>query len=142
MSFIGRPPTFDNEDLVILANRVILLDADERPRVGDFVRFLGQPPEGKDADIIRRISHIWDYEGCEDPRVQTSDGGSYYLGDGYVSMSGSLYTPVPQSSLKRTVFKRKGSVWFFHHDFATGHNGVNAEIDFRLYDCKLPAPTS
>lgn len=133
----GPPPIFDNRDLVILANRVILLDADENPRVGDFVRFLGQPPIGKDGDLLRRISYIWP---DEDPGVQTSDSGSYYIGDGYVSMSGGLHPCVRQSALKRTGMERKGSVWFFHHDLAGGGRGVSAEIMFRVYDCKLPAP--
>lgn len=142
VNIYGAPPTFDNRDLAILAERVAAYDAIEGPRVGDFVRFLGQPPEGKDADIERRISHIWDFEGCEDPGIQTSAGGSYYLGSGYISMSGSLFTRVPQSALKRSCLERKGGVWFFHHDFATGGGAVHAELMFRLFDCKLPAPTS
>lgn len=116
----------DERDQAILDARVSALNAIPGPRVGDFVRF---------ADgTIRRISHIWD----DGP--QTSDGGSYYLGNGYVSMSGGLFPHVPNSSITPTEEKREGSAWFFHHDYATAHNGVGVLVAFRVFDCSLPAP--
>ena len=123
----------DERDEAILAQRVAALDAVEGPRVGDFVRF---------ADgVERRISYIWP-EAWDDETtssVQTSDGGSYYLGDGYVSMSGSLYTGVHGRTLTLTDEQREGSVWFFHHNQHVAHNGVDVMIPFRVFTCSLPS---
>jgi hypothetical protein len=116
----------DPRDLDIRAKRQAALDAKDGLRVGDWVEFSDQ--------VVRRISHIWP-DG-----VQTSDSGSFYLGEGFVSMSGSLYSMVPKSSLTKTDQTRDGSVWFFHHDYATAHNGVQTSILFRVYTCSLPAP--
>jgi len=114
----------DEKDQRILAGRVAALDEVEGPRVGDFVRF---------ADgVVRRVSYHWG------DTVQTSDGGSYYLGNGWVSMSGSLYPGVPVGLLTLTDETRDGSVWFFHHDWAKAHNGVHASIPFRVFSCSLP----
>lgn len=114
----------DERDRVILDERTAALDKHPGIRVGDFVRF---------ADgATRRVSYLWPHG------AQTSDGGSYYLGHGYVSMSGSLYSPVKLDTLTLTRETRPGAVWFFHHDHFTAHNGVHANIPFRLYECSLP----
>jgi hypothetical protein len=120
--------TFDDRDAAIVAEREAELNKREGFRLGDWVRFAD--------DRLRRISHIWP-DG-----VQTSDGGSYYLGNGYVSMSGSLYRTVPNESLTLTDETRPGWVWIFHHDMHVAHNGVDVQIPFRVYTCNLPAPTS
>ncbi len=115
----------DERDRNILAERLSALDNVGGQRVGDFVRF---------ADgTLRRISYLWDNA------AQTSDGGSYYLGDGHVSMSGSLYPHVPFATLTLTDERRGGSVWFFHHDIWGAGRGVNATIPFRVYICALDA---
>jgi hypothetical protein len=116
----------DRQDSEILAARQAALEARPGPRVGDWVEFPGS--------IRRRISHIWP------DSLQTSDEGSYYLGNGYVSMSGSLHPGVPPDSLTDTGHTRDGEVWFFHHDFPTAGGGVDACIPFRVYACALPAP--
>lgn len=123
----------DERDQTILAHRLELLNARSEPRVGDFVRF---------ADgIVRRFSHIWDWDDDDDePLLQSSDSGSYYLGDGYVTMSGTLHPCVPASSLTLTDETRHGDVWFFNHDFHTAHNSVAALVEFRVYTCDRPAP--
>lgn len=126
-------PAFDARDEEIKKQCVKLLDAKPGVRVGDFVRF--------SCGTLRRVSYIWDWEGAEDPSVQTScEGGGYYLAFGYVSFSGSLYRSVPRSSLTLTEEKRDGRVWFFHHDFAQAHNGVETTVPFRVFTCNLPAP--
>src|SRR5438309_10692209 len=106
-----RPPTFDERDEAILCERTEALNKRDGPRIGDFVIF---------ADgIERRISYIWGFENqdgfwsARPDSVQTSDGGSYYLGEGYVSMSGSLYTSVPIGTLADTGERKAGQVWFF-----------------------------
>lgn len=121
----------DERDLEILRDRVSQLEEREGPRVGDFVRF--------SDDAVRRISHVWDWEDGSELLIQTSDGGSYYLGNGYVSMSGSLFPGIPASTLTLTDETAEGSVWFFHHDYATASNGVTAAVPFRVFTCSMAA---
>lgn len=112
--------TADERDEEILTQRINELDAVSTPRCGDFVRF---------ADgHLERISHVWD-DG-----VQTSEGGSFYLGSGYVSFSGGLNPAIPMDELQLSSENHSGSCWFFHHDYFTAHNGIRAEIAFRIYD--------
>lgn len=120
-------PTFDERDAAILARNMASFDAVDGPRVGDFVRH--------SCGTLRRFSHAWD------DAIQTADerGGSFYLGDGYTSFSGSLYRGVPRDSLTPTDEKRQGRVWFFHHGFAQAHSGVDAYPEFRVWACSLPA---
>jgi hypothetical protein len=122
----------DARDTEILAQRIYAFEQVTGPRVGDYVRFAD--------DVTRRISYIWRDEHDQAFNVQTSDGGSFYLGNGYVSFSGGLYDGVEPSSLSGGDRKMLGSVWFFHHDQHMAHNGVDAEIPFRLYRCSEVAP--
>ncbi len=86
--------------------------------------------------IERRISHVWEGES-----VQTSgEGYGYYLGDGYVSFSGSLFRGVHPSTLTDAGETREGRVWFFHHDHAQAHNGVEGVATFRVFRCSESAP--
>ena len=79
-------PTFDDIDAKILSRNMASLDKNQGPRCGDYVVF---------ADgVTRRVSHIWDFQGGSPVMLQTSDGGSWCLGDGYVSFSGTLYRSV------------------------------------------------
>ncbi len=115
--------------------------AEPGPRVGDYVRFVNTPDENKGTDYTeRRVSHVWRGEDGLPESIQTSRGGSYYLGNGYVSMSGSLFRGVPARTLARTDEKRAAPVWFFHHDRWQAHNAVHAEILFRIYTCTEEAP--
>jgi len=117
--------TLDTRDAAILAERVTTLDKQTGPRVGDYVRF---------ADgTVRRISYDWG------DSLQTSAGGSYYLGNGYVSMSGSLYSGVPAETLTDTGERKDGRVWFFHHDYHTAGGGIDVVTSFRVYACTLEA---
>jgi hypothetical protein len=122
----------DARDTEILAQRRRDLCTVLGPRVGDFVRFAD--------DIVRRISYIWTDEHGEAFNVQTSEDGSFYLGNGYVSFSGSLHDGVKPHTLRDSGRKMLGSVWFFHHDQRMAHNGVDAEIPFRLYRSSEVAP--
>lgn len=132
MSFAERlpQPELDDRDQAILAQRRAVLNHYKGVRVGDFVRF---------ADgVVRRVAHIWRDEDGIDFSIQTSNGGSYYLGTGYVSMSGSLYDGIKPWVLTRTDELREGSVWFFHHDLAGAGRGVNATMEFRVYQASVP----
>lgn len=111
----------DERDLEITAARMGAFLEDRSPKVGDYVKF---------ADgVERRISYVWRFEDTEpgEYSVQTSDGGSFYLGDGYCTFSGSLHTGVPASTLTLTGTVRRGSCWFFHHDHHCRDNGVDIE---------------
>jgi hypothetical protein len=121
----------DERDCRIVQKRMGAFLALEGPQVGDYVKF---------ADgIERRISYMWQAE--DGLRCQTSDGGSWYLGDGYCSFSGSLHPAVPGSSLKLVGVIRRGSCWFFHHDWQMAHNGVDVELPmFNEWHCSLEAP--
>ena len=125
----------DERDRQIIWERRHSIELIEGPRVGDWVEF---------ADgITRRVSHVWDGEDWGDSAgVQTSDGGSFYLGNGYVSFSGSLYVSVKMGTLTGTGEVRPGSTWIFRHDHHTAHNGVDVTIPFRVYRCTENAPRS
>ncbi len=125
-------PVLDERDIQIMWQRRDSIEMIEEPRCGDYIDF---------ADgITRRVSHVWPADGL--PDVQTSDGGSFYLGHGYVSFSGSLYSAVRRDTLTDTGVRRPGSAWFFHHDWHTRDNGVDVTIPFRVYRCSENAPTS
>ena len=121
----------DEKDQEILRNRVELLNQQSGPRVGDYVRFAGE--------VLRRVSHVWDF-GQGPESIQTSHTGSFYLGEGFVSFSGGLCRGVAAEALRLTEEKSPGSVWFFHHNWAQAHNGVQATVDFRVFECDLSAP--
>jgi hypothetical protein len=126
-------PTFSERDGEILARRAAQL-AENPINVGDFVRF---------ADgVVRRVSYIWPDISDDDSHhrpgsIQTTDGGSFYLGDGYVSFSGSLYIGVPFNTLTNTGDTHDGQAWFFHHDHACADNGVYFTTKFRVWHCSL-----
>lgn len=122
----------DVRDAELLARRVEALSFVAGPRVGDFVRFV--------CGTVRRVSFVTPVEWLpECDAVQTSEGGSFYLGDGYTSFSGGLFPGVPRSSLLLTAEVRYGSVWFFSHDYAMRDNGVDASMPFRVYECSVGA---
>lgn len=123
----------DERDEAILLDRTRKMDEIEGPREGDFVRF---------ADgIERRVSFVTPTEWLpECDSVQTSKGGSWYLGNHGCSFSGSLYSGVKRETLALTTEYRDGSCWFFHHDQFQAHNGVDAMATFRLYKCSEDAP--
>ena len=126
----GQLADLDDRDQAILSARRDALDAETGPRVGDYVDF---------ADgITRRIAYIWPDDGL--PGVQTCDGGSFYLGNGYLSMSGSLYNGIHAATLTDTGELRDARIWFFHHDWRTRDNGIDAVIPMRVYRCTEPAP--
>lgn len=122
----------DERDRQILWERRHSIELADEPRCGDYVEF---------ADgTTRRISHVYGADWGDMAGVQTSDGGSWYLGNGYVSFSGSLYPSVKMTTLTLTDQQRAGSAWFFHHDWATRENGVDVTIPFRVYHCTETAP--
>lgn len=120
-------PAFDERDQQILSARAASLLAN-RINVGDFVIFR----DGTE----RRVSYVWvwDLDGKIES-VQTSTDGSFYLGDGFVSFSGSLFHGIPFDRFTDTGERRDGRVWFFHHDYHQAHSGVDTTTSFRVWRC-------
>jgi len=120
----------DGRDRSIIEERVAALNQRRGPRVGDFVIFA----DGAE----RRISEIWGVPG--DLRIQTSDltglfSGRFYLSPSGCSFSGGLHPAIRSDTLTDTGGTRNGSVWIFHHNQRRAHNGVEAEIPFRVFRC-------
>lgn len=124
--------TLDQRDSEIIAQRLANIDSIDGPRVGDFVRFAD--------NVERRISYHWRDDEGWDGGCQTSEGGSFYLGEHGCSFSGSLHPSVPTETLTLTDERRDGYVWIFHHDWHTAHNGVDVQIPFRVYESSANAP--
>lgn len=124
----------DTRDIEIFTQREAEYKKAPGPRVGHFVRF---------ADgVERRISHVWSDEKDQPISIQTSADGSFYLGTGYMSFSGSLYVGVPAATLRKTEGTKFGRAWFFHHDFRTADNAVHVDVECPIWDCSEPAPRS
>jgi hypothetical protein len=116
----AQATNLDELDQAILARRVAQRESVTTPRLGDFVRF---------SDRLERISYDWG------DAVQTSKGGSFYLGkDGYASYSGCLNASIPKEQLRATGEILDGHFWFFHRDFWTAHNGVDVTAPCGVYD--------
>jgi len=121
-----------SRDFEIMLSRQTALYQRETPGEGDWVIF---------ADgVERRISYTWP-DGVQTSGYNGGDGGSYYLGEGYVSYSGPLFGTVPTATLRRdSLGYRAGRVWFFHNDVHMAHNGVDTLAWFKVWRCSEVAP--
>ena len=117
-------PLPDNEE--ILAHRVALRSARfaEGPQVGDFLLM----PDGTE----RRVAHDWGKDTGLQP-TSGGPGGSFYLGDGYASFSGSLDPIVPHAGLVDTGRTKPGRFWFFSRNYARANNGIDVEAPCGVY---------
>lgn len=118
--------TFDSRDAEILAVRERLFNEMEGPRVGDFL----SSPEG-----FLRFTHDWGdaIQTTVRPPHPCSGDGSFYLGEGFASFSGSLDPSIDKTKLQDTGEKQHGSFWFFHHDFWGAGRGVTFRIPCRVF---------
>jgi hypothetical protein len=111
----------------ILAERTAAYDARTTPSLGDYVLF---------ADgFYKRIAQC--YRGG---KIQTTDGGSFYLGLNNGSYSGSLDRPIVTDDFELMPERKRGRFWFFSHDEWRAHNGVEAELDCRVWRSGLESP--
>ncbi len=115
--------TLDKKDKQILSDRIAAWNKRRGPRVGDYVKMLD--------GTTRRFTHHWG-DGLQVTCAHNADT-SFYLGDGYMSFSGSLDPCIPLENIKDTGKKRNGWAWFFHHDSRCAHNGVQVEAPCRVY---------
>ena len=119
------------ENAYLLRKRVRLFNKRHGPRVGDWIILTN----GK----MTRFTHDWGFWKKEDQGIQIGDRerggdcGSFYLGDGYCSYSGSLDPCVLRKNMRRTMKKKPGRVWFFDHDHACAGGGVDFKMMFRVY---------
>lgn len=120
----------DERDLQILKERQEAYDAIREPITGDCIIF----SDGSEA----RITHVWTDENGEPISIQTSNtvqNYGFYLGKGYMSYSGGLNSGIPWSHFSECSEKRTAPVWFFHHDWAQAHNGVDAHLVCKVWKC-------
>ena len=71
--------------------------------------------------------------GAKTPASRPPAGGSFHLGDGYTSFSGSLNPVVPLEKLIDTGEIRQGRFWFFSGDWPRANNSVDVEAPCRVY---------
>lgn len=120
------PAPLDETDQKILTERTEARNQRAEVLVGDHIIF---------ADGVRRRVSSTYPDG-----PQTSAEGSWYLmasGDG--EFSGALCPSVPASTLTDTGEVEPARFWFFHHGIMRAHNGVDVEIDVRVWACSQPA---
>jgi len=92
-----------------------------------------------DAKQLRRFAHHWGdrIQPTSGPSKGPRDigaGGSFHLcRNGGVEHSGGLDQGIPIDRLRPTEETQDGWFWFFHHDSARAHNGVNFKIPCRVY---------
>lgn len=115
-----------DKDHAILAARVAAYNQYDGPRVGDFIRF--------SDGMLHRFSHHWG------DSIQTSRADydvSFYLGEDYISFSGSLNPAIDIEDIHATPEIKLGSVWFFHNGYVAAHSAVYAQVPFRVYETAL-----
>jgi hypothetical protein len=97
------------------------------PREGDWVI----EKNGK----ISRITYIWTDEKGIPFQIQTggSKYGSFYLGNGYISYSGSLDHGHKPNKLRMLKRKMEGQVWFFKDNMWGAHRSVDFMMEFRVF---------
>lgn len=94
-------------------------DRIKNPRVGDYIIM----PSGK----YERFAHDWG-DG-----LQTTPGGSFNIGDGFVSCSGGLNHTVSINRIKKTSQRKTGYFWIFHHGYPGAGSGVGVSALCRVY---------
>lgn len=124
-----RHKLVDARDWELLTEYIAATCDQPGPIVGDFVLY----PGGE----LERVSYVHGYN-AQGGTVQTSPGGSFHLGRGYVSFSGGLNPGVQRSSLTDTGYRRDGTVWIAHHGRLVADCARNVNAPFRIYTTTEP----
>lgn len=115
---------WDDKNKSILAQRIEAFDKKKGPRVGDFIYMKGEKEP-------RRFTYKWD-DGLQ--TTNKGAGGSFYLGEGYISFSGGLDSIVPNEAIEEVTGETKeGRIWFFDHDLWGADRGIETNIRFRVF---------
>ena len=111
----------------ILDTRQAAILARSEIGAGDFIRV---------DDVYLRVAYVWRDENNKAVHAQTTHerAGSYYMGDGYMSYSGSLDHGMPTVSLERTDELKAGRAWFFSDDWPKAHNGIDVVVDSHVWN--------
>lgn len=119
---IAINPDLNERNLEILRDRALKYLSNEAPQVGDYVEL----PNGEQ----RRFTYAWP-SGIQ--ITSTPGGGSFYLGSGGASYSGSLEPSLPIEHLKNTGNRKVARFWFFSHNEACAHNGIDVYMPVRIW---------
>jgi len=122
----------DEKDLIILSEKEQAFNAEQGPRVGDFVAMLD--------GTLRRFTHDWGEDiQTTIPQGKPHYSASFYLGNGYANFSGSLDSAIEKSNLIPTYDEAGneatewGAFWFFSHNETRAHNGVQCWLKCRVF---------
>jgi hypothetical protein len=114
----------DPRDAQLLADRITTRNTLDGARVGDFVRM----PD----DTLRRFTYDW---GDSLQVTLPNAGGSFYFSrSGHMDFSGGLDHSILRDRLHDTGETMPACAWFFHHDHASAHNGVNVMVPCRVFE--------
>ncbi len=112
----------------ILAERMNKYNDIPGCRVGDWIR--------EHNGHMTRATYDWNNleETTDIMQHGGSEYGQYYLGNGYLSYSGSLDTGIKKNQLKQTDEVKFGKVWFFIDDYHTANNSIEYMVPFRVFE--------
>lgn len=109
----------DERDVVLAKKYLATWDKEKGPREGDYIIM----PSGK----YERFSHIWS-DG-----LQTSEGGQFSLGNGFVGFSGSLNRTVPNKLIAKTNKTKAGHFWMAHHGRLEPGSAIGVKARLRVF---------
>ena len=123
MEWQNKNGHLDAKDTEILNRRAKLHQFDTEPRVGDYIQMLDRS--------MRRFTHYH----CNGMQTTCNDSlnFSFYLGDGYTSFSGTLDPIIKFRNIKSTQETCMAKFWFFHHDLARAHNGIDGWFKVKIW---------
>lgn len=104
----------------IIRSRSTLYDSLEGPRIGDYIKLPN--------DQFYRITNF-------NRNNQFGIGtGSYFLGEGHLSFSGTANDWLTVSDIKLTAEQKAGSSWIFDQNKVRAGGRVDFQIPFRVYE--------
>jgi hypothetical protein len=115
----------DKRDMQIAEDRINLFNDRDGPRVGDFIIVPG--------GLYLRFAYDWG------DQIQTTDkqyGGSFHIGNGYVSMSGGLEPGYLKEQIELTNETRRGYFWIEHHGHLCADCSIGLMFPCRVYITK------
>ena len=96
----------------------------DTPKQGEFM----EAPDG----TLRRIAHVWHTDDGMIEWQPVSGNGSYFMGQGYMSMSGSLESS-ERHQYEPTDRTHPASAWTWHRGWSGAGNGVNFIVNVRVW---------